>query len=202
MSMNRATVSFFVGKIKAILYPRVRLICDYVWFFGIAVIIVAIFFVVNPHFVVKINPNIRKKHLSQFIQNLNNGRYDEQQWWQLRDSYSPGYFTYNSELISPYSILQFNHIKAQQGNLINYYSSHITSSDNLVPCYKLKDMPKTDIDMKFTDEHTMLYSDQKGNHLIRLVPAQNLNGNNGLIQFDEVNPDFGSLCWETKALLN
>lgn len=202
MNMKKTGNSLLNANFSNIItYYRTLDIKDNLWFLIILFSIIFSFFKCQPHISVLINPSLQKRYLDDYIAKVINVGFAEDEWWQFRAKYMPGYFTYNPKYISLQSILTLNNNYPDEDWLLQYQAAKFNSTDYLTLNPFLPGLPNIQ-DMKIIMQNNklMIYQDNKNNkiYLQRVLPATDLIKYNGLFDHNQT-PTLDGKFWLTTA---
>ena len=177
---------------------------EYLWFAGVCTIILFSYGLLHPlpgQNLLQIKNHVL---LGIFIERIEKQGFQEKEWWEFRQKYSSGNFSYNADVLYPYSILELGTIANVPVELFFYRSSLINSTDLIVsnPVLTLSDT-SIDYEKLYVTDTVLLYKDKQSNkiYLERILPFATLKKFNGLINSESV-PSLEGAYWLTKATIN
>lgn len=138
-----------------------------------------------------------------FSEVVTTGKFDPQQWWKLREFYSPGSFTYNPDIIQVNITQQIRPRGPFSGPLplFTYTSNRLASTDYVIPntviansdqdgskiklLQKLATCPTSGATL-YQDSSTILFmSDSNTLHFLFVRPLSDMRQANGLFDYDK-----------------
>jgi len=172
---------------------------DYIFIFLLLIIIVVSFVILSPKISSMLFPQKREMVLQTFISSIKqNNSIDAQKFWEFREFYSPGYFTFDRNGLNN---TQIKTVENKTGIFVNmqhvsrifltFTSPHLNSYEALVTTTKLSDVvnsqalgPKT----IFSNSNTLMYKDSQGlTHVIFLKPLSEMERANGFFNYTDTD---------------
>jgi len=74
----------------------------------------------------------RKEKLSHFLTDMQKPDFTMREYWEFREFYSPGNFTFNPRTVTVAGALQFNTIAEPRDTLLTFTSPHLSSTDQII----------------------------------------------------------------------
>ena len=158
------------------------------------VLCVAAYVLLQPRLSARLFPSIQAQRVEHFISDITAQQtIDPYKFWEFRDLYSRGTFSYNPDIIMPFSILQLYRSFITPTKILAFTSPNINSSEVLV---HLTSTEKTNITLPAADEKTEIllstktaaaYIDHtKGTlELTFIEPLSEVKQYNGLLNYDD-----------------
>ena len=166
---------------------------DRIYFFLLPIIIVGLFFVLQPKIAAVLISPIRVYRLSQFlIQVKKKQSLDAQVFWQFREFYAPGSFSYDHHAaeLSSGLILKNNLVCQAKTPILTFASPFLLSQDSLI-AQELKStyFNTTQIspsEIIFQNQTTLIYRDNpRAVHIIFVKPITDMMKANGFFSYTD-----------------
>lgn len=179
------------------------------YFLLFAIPVIALFSLV-PKIAVRIQPQIQQQKLTTFIANLQTrGDIDAQEFWQFREFYAPGSFTYPAQTadLAAGLILKNAPRCTFKTPILYYYSDNMVSQESIVNKHEWQKYLAEDLNpddtVIFKNETTLLYKTDGTYHLIFAKPGTEMMQANGFYSYTE--PETAQLrhsYWISESVFN
>lgn len=173
---------------------------DYLFVFLLLVIIVISFLILTPKVASMLFPQKRQMVLQSFISSTKQtNKIDPQKFWEFREFYSPGYFTFNRNGLTNTQIKTVENktgISVDMNNVsrifLSFTSPHLNSYEALVSAVKLSDVVNVQTlgskETIFSNNNTLIYKDStKRTHIIFLKPLSEMERANGFFNYNDTD---------------
>lgn len=173
---------------------------DYLFVFLLLVIIVISFLILTPKVASMLFPQKRQMVLQSFISSTKQtNKIDPQKFWEFREFYSPGYFTFNRNGLTNTQIKTVENktgISVDMNNVsrifLSFTSLHLNSYEALVSAVKLSDVVNVQTlgskETIFSNNNTLIYKDStKRTHILFLKPLSEMERANGFFNYNDTD---------------
>ncbi len=75
---------------------------------------------------------VRQQKAVKFLSHMQDSTFTMRDYWQFREFYTPGTFTFDPQVVSLAGALQFNEITTSKAVLLKFTSDHLESTDSIV----------------------------------------------------------------------
>jgi len=173
---------------------------DYIFIFLLLVIIVVSFLILTPKIASTLFPIKRQMILQTFISSTKQtNNIDPQKFWEFREFYSPGYFTFNRNGLTNAQIKTIEDktgIPVDMKNVSKIFliftAPHLNSFEGFVTTTKLSDVVNIQAlgskETIFSNNNTLMYKDSMGStHVIFLKPLSEMERANGFFNYNDTD---------------
>lgn len=102
-------------------------------YYILVVALIALFGVLQPSISARIFPQKRELVLKNFLQQVQQKQeLSPQDFWQFREAYSPGSFSFDEQTASVAGVLNLYHLDSPKTVLLEYHSPLVTSKDEVM----------------------------------------------------------------------
>ena len=181
-----------------------------VFFILIFGLIFVLFFFLQPKMAAAIFPSIREARKTEFLKKVEEaGQINPQEFWQFREFYSPGSFTFNEKYVDVASGLQLkkmSDLPFPRVVLLSFTSANSQSRDslifpeewaNVVSAQKINSLK-----IIFQTPHSYIYNDGDQTKILFIKPISEMMTANGFFLYtDQEKEKFKKYYWLNETTL-
>ena len=155
-----------------------------------------------------LSPRISHFHKRERIQSFenflntvkSNNTINPRNFWELREFYSPGYFTFNPEFINTTSVLQIKNLPNYKNQILAFHSPKLTSQE-----YILKNCQNTlaaQDEIIFSSPDSVIFKNGSNIVIKFIKPIDDMVKSNGLFDYTQQELDLlNGTCWLVESEL-
>jgi len=180
------------------------------FFISMCGMIALLFFFLQPKVAASVFPSVREARRTDFLKKVEEaGQINPQDFWQFREFYSPGSFTFNEKYIDVASGLQLKKnvvLPVPRVGLLSFNSVHAQSEESLiVPEAWPSVVTAHHINAQrilFQTPHTYIYTDGAQTKILFMKPISEMMTANGFFLYNDLEKEkFKKYYWLDETTL-